>query len=262
MPDPDDHDGGFAHDLPGLLNRRKLVAGLGLVGLLTHGFGARAEAAGCLREPDETSGPYPGDGTNAKSGQTVNALRQSGVLRGDMRASFNGMTGTAAGATLRLDMTLVSVAKSCAPVAGQAVYLWHANAIGQYSLYDLPDQNYLRGVVVTDAVGRATITTIVPGCYAGRWPHIHFEVFAGLASAVSGRKSLLTSQFALPGAVVADLYDADPRYPDSLVNFAQISLAQDNVFGDNTAEQIARQTPRMTGDAANGYTASVTIGLA
>ena len=260
MPDPDNH--GFAQDLPGLLNRRKLVAGLGLAGLMTQGHGARAGVALCLPEPVETSGPFPGDGSNARSGQTVNALRQSGVLRGDMRASFNGMKGTAEGAPLRLDMTLVSVAKSCAPVAGQAVYLWHANARGQYSLYDLQDQNYLRGVVVTDAAGRATITTIVPGCYPGRWPHIHFEVFTGLASAVAGRKSLLTSQFALPSAVVADLYAADPRYPESLVNFAQINLAEDNVFGDNTAEQIAQQTPIMSGDAAKGCSASVTIGLA
>ena len=34
----------------------------------------------------------------------------------------------------------------------------------------------LLGVQVTDANGRVTFTLIVPGCYPGRWPHIHFEV--------------------------------------------------------------------------------------
>ena len=35
------------------------------------------------------------------------------------------------------------------------IYLWHADAGGRNSLYDLPQRNWLRGVVVMDSNGRA-----------------------------------------------------------------------------------------------------------
>jgi hypothetical protein len=34
------------------------------------------------------------------------------------------------------------------------------------------------------------------------------------------------------------------------------------VFGDNSAAQIAQQTPAMTGSVSAGYTATATIGIA
>ena len=55
---------------------------------------------------------------------------------------------------------------------------------GLYSLYNrgATDQNYLRGVQASDADGKLSFTTIFPGCYRGRWPHIHFEIFRDLAA--------------------------------------------------------------------------------
>ena len=271
-----DHDGGLARDLP-LLTRRRLVAGFGLAGVagvaawLLGGTGGLAEAnlsgtgadgATCLKLPDETAGPFPADGTNTRAGQTVNVLTQSGVVRQDIRGSFAGLEGVADGAALTLEITLVGVGTACAPLAGHAIYLWHADADGRYSLYDLPERNWLRGVVVTDAAGRAQVTTIVPGCYDGRWPHIHFEVFSGLEAAASGKAALLTSQFALPGAEMAALYAADSRYPASKDNLTRTTLAGDNVFGDNTAEQIAAQMVSLTGNAQTGYAGGVTVGIA
>jgi hypothetical protein len=47
-----------------------------------------------------------------------------------------------------------------------------------------------------------------------------------------------------------------------VANLARITVASDNVFGNNTAAQIAQQTPTMSGSVANGYTASAVIGLA
>lgn len=270
-----DHDGGLARDLP-LLTRRRIVAGLGLAGVAgvaawllggaagqaeANRIGTAADGAVCLKDPAETGGPFPADGTNARDGQTVNALSQSGVVRGDMRASFNGLEGVAAGVPLVLDITLVDVDNACAPLAGHAIYLWHCDAEGRYSLYDLPGQNYLRGVVVTDAAGRARITTIVPGCYDGRWPHIHFEVFASLDTALSGKASLLTSQFAFPQAEMAAVYDRDARYPASKSNLTRLTLAGDMVFADNSAEQIAAQTVQMNGDVAAGFAGLVTVGI-
>ena len=69
------------------------------------------------------------------------------------------------------------------------MYLWHCTADGNYSLYSsgITNQNYLRGVQVSDASGLVSFTSIFPGCYSGRWPHIHFEVYRSLALATSGR---------------------------------------------------------------------------
>lgn len=258
-PHPDDHqDGGFALDLPRLIGRRNLLALMGAAGAGALAAGPAA-AMGCVALPWETAGPYPGDGTNSnRAGQVVNVLTQAGVVRDDIRPSFADYTGTADGAGLVFELTLLD-AKACTPLAGHAVYLWHCNAAGEYSLYDVADQNYLRGVAVTDAEGKLRLTSIVPGCYAGRWPHIHFEVFTDLAAAVSGQASVLTAQIALPHDVVAPLYDADPRYAGSSENLSRLSIARDNVFGDNTQAEITQQTLAMSGDAAQGYAGSVTI---
>lgn len=60
------------------------------------------------------------------------------------------------------------------------------------------DWAWLRGVGVTDANGEVTFTTIFPGCHAGRYPHMHFELFPSLASATSQDASILISQIAMP----------------------------------------------------------------
>ena len=275
---PHDHDGGLKKDLPRLLSRRRVIGTLAVTGLgataLIYGFGGApgqaeanqtgtaADGSVCLKDPAETNGPFPADGTNAKDGQTVNALTQSGVVRPDIRASFGDLAGAAEGVQLDLVLTLVDVGAGCAPLAGHAIYIWHADQNGHYSLYDLPDANYLRGVGVADAKGQVRFTTILPGCYDGRWPHIHFEVFESLDKAVSGDASLLISQFALPGDICAAAYAADSRYPQSAANLGHVTLASDNVFGDNTAEQIVAQTMVVTGDPAAGYLAAATVGVA
>lgn len=222
-----------------------------------------APVAGCVVDPAETNGPYPADGTNSSSGLTSNALTAANVVRSDLRPSFIGSsTAVAAGVQLTLTLTVVNVNASCAPLAGYAVYLWHCDRDGKYSLYDLPGESYLRGVGVTDANGQLTVTTIFPGCYPGRWPHIHFEVFSSLSNATSGRYATLVSQLALPAAACSDVYNNATGYSTSVRNLAGVTLTSDNVFGDNSSAQIAQQTPATSGSAATGYTATAVIGLA
>lgn len=217
----------------------------------------------CIADPTETNGPYPADGTNSSSGLTSNALTATGVVRSDIRSSFLGSSSsTAAGVTMTLTITVVNVNATCAPLAGFAVYIWMCDARGRYSLYDLPNESYLRGMQVTDANGQVTFTAIVPGCYAGRFPHIHFEVFSSLSTATSGRYASLISQFAIPTAVCSAVYADTTNYPASASNFARVSISSDNVFGDNSAAQVAQQTLTTAGSAAAGYAASVIVGLA
>lgn len=254
--DNDAHDLGFAHDLPRLIGRRR-VLGL-MVGAGALAAAAPAAALDCVALPWETAGPFPGDGTNTRAGQVVNALTQAGVVREDIRSSFNGMSGRAEGIPLTLDIA-VSDAASCGALGGHAIYLWHCDAAGRYSLYDLPEANYLRGVGVSDDSGRVRFRTILPGCYAGRWPHIHFEVFTSPEAAVTGEASVLTAQIALPEMVCAAAYEGDARYSGGAANLSWITLGSDNVFGDNTDAQIEQQMPSMQGDVARGFLASVAI---
>lgn len=256
MPDHD-HDKGLTQDLPNMLGRRRLLTLLSGLGLASTA-GVPAAALECVALPWETAGPYPGDGTNRKSGQVVNALTQSGVVRTDLRPSFAGHTGSATGVPLDMTLTLTNAA-TCAPLAGHAIYVWHCDAIGKYSLYDLPDANFLRGVGIADAEGKVNFTTIVPGCYDGRWPHIHFEVFETAEAAVSGKASVLTAQVALPEADCAKVYASHADYFNGTRNLGRISLASDNVFSDNSAAQIAQQTMAMSGSPEAGYTGTVEI---
>lgn len=208
--------------------------------------------------PGETEGPYPADG---RGRQTVaNVLGGAALQRADIRSSFGEMRGTALGVPLRLELQVVDIDNKAASLAGHALYVWHCNAAGEYSLYSVKDQNYLRGLQVTDGQGRVAFQTIVPACYDGRWPHIHFELFRDARSATGGRDAILTSQLAVPEAVDKAVYAAAPVYAGSADNLAKVSLKKDNVFGDNTAKQIAAQTLAMTGDPRSGYRAQATIG--
>ena len=252
----DDHDLGFAHDLSRMIGRRRILAVMGGLGLAAAAN--PAAALECVALPWETQGPYPADGSNARAGQVLNVLTQQGVIREDIRTSFGDFSGTADGPQLDLELTLVN-ADGCTPLAGHAIYLWHCDAGGEYSLYNLTDQNFLRGVGVSDDAGLVKFTTIFPGCYAGRWPHLHFEVFASPEAAISGQASVLTAQLALPREICAALYASDARFSDSIANLNQLTLQGDNVFGDNSAAELAQQTLSMSGDAAAGFQGRATI---
>lgn len=253
----DDHDLGFHHDLPRLVSRRSLLALFGGAGVVALS-GLPASALECIALPWETAGPYPADGSNVRSGQVVNALAEEGIIRTDLRPSFGTLTPVADGLQLDIELTLVN-ADGCTPLVDHAIYIWHCDTIGQYSLYDTPDANYLRGVGISDAEGKVRFTTIFPGCYDGRWPHIHFEVFESAEKAVSGDASLLTAQIAMPEDTSADVYAADNRYSNGTRNLGRISIATDMVFRDNSAAEVAQQTLSLTGDINSALTGTVTI---
>jgi protocatechuate 3,4-dioxygenase beta subunit len=202
--------------------------------------------------PEETGGPFPGDGTNGP-----NVLVESGIVRQDIRSSFGSYSGTAEGVPLTIDLTVVE-AGSGAPTGGAAVYAWHCDRDGGYSLYSdgMTDQNYLRGVQEADDDGRLSFTSIFPAAYPGRWPHVHFEVFSDLATATSAGSRIVTSQLALPEDACAAVY-ATSGYEQSASNLAQTSLDRDMVFSDGYDDQLAT----VTGSVRGGMTATLTIGV-
>ena len=202
--------------------------------------------------PQETAGPYPGDGSNGP-----NVLEASGVVRRDITSSFGTGSTTAEGVPLTFTLTLLDNANGCVPLAGAAVYAWHCDRDGKYSMYDsgLADENYLRGVQEADANGQVTFSSIFPGAYSGRWPHIHFEVFESMSNATAAGQVLAVSQIALTQAACDDVY-ATAGYEASVRNMTRTTLKSDNVFGDDGG---IYQLATMTGSAAAGYTAGLNV---
>ena len=270
----EEHDRGLSHDLPTLLSRRRALALLGGAGLAaalagcgitgggddsgsagtgaapgaTAGDGSTSSASGI---PEETAGPYPGDGSNG-----VNVLTESGIVRSDITRSFGSASGVAEGVPLTVTLKVLDTAGDAAPLKGAAVYLWHCDREGRYSLYadDIRNENYLRGVQQTAADGTVTFTSIFPAAYSGRWPHIHFEVYPSLDAATNASGKLRTSQLAFPEEPCTQVYATD-GYSQSLQNLAQTSLDTDMVFSDGYSLQLAR----VTGDVTNGYTATLNV---
>lgn len=293
--DPDeleDHDLGLSHDLPKIaerqgLGRRRLLAAFG-------GVGAAAALAACGTDastttissgtpgappsgapggpggaggamggdssvevaegeiPEETAGPYPGDGSNG-----VNVLAESGVVRSDITGSFGDASGVADGVPVTVRMRVYDLSgEEATPLEGAAIYLWHCDAAGLYSMYSAgaEDENLLRGVQVADADGRVEFTSIFPGCYAGRWPHMHFEVYESEESATTYTNKMRTSQLALPQDVSEAVY-ADGRYAGSADNLAGVSLDSDGIFADGYSLQMAS----VTGSVEEGYTVTLNV---
>ena len=273
---PPEHDRGLAYDLSTLSRRRalRLFAGVGLATIVgcaaedeppatgSTATGSSAlptastsadtdQAASCEEIPEETAGPYPGDGSNGP-----NVLTESGIVRSDIRSSFGSSSATADGVPLTVTLSLLGHANGCAALAGAAVYLWQCDREGRYSLYsdEIANQNYLRGVQEADGSGQVALSTIFPAAYSGRWPHIHFEIYSSLAEATRAGSMLATSQLALPEDVCNLVY-ATEGYEQSVRNMARTSLESDRVFEDGAEQQLAT----MSGDVGAGFTAALTV---
>ncbi|WP_448624294.1 intradiol ring-cleavage dioxygenase [Geodermatophilus sp. URMC 64] len=275
LPRPADElvDQGLAFDVGTLLSRRRILQVLGLgaatVGLAACTGGSSSSSASSSSAsssssgtagtatgeiPDETAGPYPGDGSNGPD-----VLQRSGIVRSDIRSSFGDATGTAEGVPMTLRLTVTDLAGGGVPFEGVAVYVWHCTREGGYSLYSdgVQDQNFLRGVQIADASGTVTFTSIFPACYDGRWPHVHFEVYPDQASTTDAANAIATSQVALPQDVCETVYQQE-GYEASVRNLSRVSLASDNVFGDDGG---AKQLGTVTGDVRSGYTVSLAVGV-
>src|SRR4051794_29149353 len=78
--------------------------------------------------PEETAGPFPGDGSNGPD-----VLTQRGVVRRDITKSFGSASGTAEGVPTTLQLTVLA-AGTGKPLTDAAVYVWHCDREGRYSL--------------------------------------------------------------------------------------------------------------------------------
>ena len=77
---------------------------------------------------------------------------------------------------------------ACRPVRRALLDFWQADAEGEYDTSGFG----LRGHQFTDARGRFSLETVVPGLYPGRTRHLHVKVQAP-------RRDVLTTQLYFPG---------------------------------------------------------------
>jgi protocatechuate 3,4-dioxygenase beta subunit len=184
----------------------------------------------CISTPAETVGPYP-----TKS--------PTSWVRKDIRADSTGILMT-------LNITIQNKTNGCAALSGALVDVWHCDKDGNYSEYGsatLQNVHFLRGRQTTDMSGLATFTTVFPGWYSGRAPHIHVHIYNA-----SG-KSLLVTQIAFPKDVCDVVYGTATNFYTK--GLQDTTNERDNVFRDGFATEMAA----IAGTVKDGYALTHTI---
>jgi protocatechuate 3,4-dioxygenase beta subunit len=195
----------------------------------------------CTATGSETAGPYP-------------TITPSSYVRSNI---VDGQTGVA----LTIKITICNTNNSCAALAGALVDIWHCTALGYYSEYtDTPGGGYasvnytsshfLRGRQTTDSTGLVTFTSIFPGWYSPRAPHIHAHIYN------SAGTSLLITQIAFPTAICNTVYTTVSPYSDRGVQ--DTANTADMVFSDSLATELST----VTGSVSAGYVLTHTIYVA
>ena len=95
---------------------------------------------------------------------------------------------------------------------------------------DHTQEHFLRGRQFTDKDGIASFTSIYPGWYRGRAPHIHAQIHT------ASEKSLLITQIAFPENINTEVY-AQGVYAER--GTADTTNMDDNIFGDGIANELA-----------------------
>jgi protocatechuate 3,4-dioxygenase beta subunit len=143
--------------------------------------------------PSQTEGPY----------FTPNSPERSSLLE-------SGLLGT------KLTLAGYVLGTSCQPVGGALLDFWQADDRGEYD-----NVGYrLRGHQFTDAAGRYSLETVVPGLYPGRTRHIHLKVQAP-------NRPVLTTQLYFPGE--------PSNRTDGIFNQALLMEIQDGADGGKLA---------------------------
>jgi protocatechuate 3,4-dioxygenase beta subunit len=199
---------------------------------------AFAASAACSLTPEQEEGPF------------YVALEK---VRSDI-------VGGREGVKLALAITVID-SSTCRPISGAAVDIWQADAVGTYSdesQQGTTGQTWLRGVQLTNARGLARFTTIYPGFYAGRAPHIHAKVHIGgstSGSKYSGGHVSHTGQMMFPEAVSTRVFKTGPYLEDQN---QRTYNAGDRVY---TEQGGARSTIKLTGVVASGLQGAITLAV-
>ncbi|MEU9914921.1 intradiol ring-cleavage dioxygenase [Streptomyces sp. NPDC051001] len=205
-----------------------------------------AAAAVCTLTKEMTEGPYYLDGA---------------LVRADIRENKTGFR-------LNLALTVVDD-DTCAVIQGALVEIWHCDALGEYSGYvgnnghNEPDNGtFLRGGVLTDSSGLATITTVYPGWYRGRCVHIHVKVHTGVTltsdGSFTGGTELHTGQLFFDETITARVGALSPYSTNTVT---RTTLAQDSIYDEGGAASGLLTLTELGTSPSAGYTGTLTLGI-
>ncbi|KII92614.1 hypothetical protein PLICRDRAFT_478582 [Plicaturopsis crispa FD-325 SS-3] len=228
----------------------------------------------CVTAPEVTEGPY---------------YINNELVRQDL-------TETQAGVKLVLDIGVIDVT-TCQPLDSVFMEIWAANATGVYSSYaaqlntsglpppttsgsmtviptgapqqSLPlerNETFLRGGWITNPNGVVELTTIYPGYYEGRTPHIH--VTSHLNWSVADNGTLIShagtvihiGQFFFNETWNDKVFATDPYTQNTnnrTLNSEDSILAQENADGNNAFLDLYQLGDDIT-DGVLGY---ITVGV-
>jgi protocatechuate 3,4-dioxygenase beta subunit len=204
------------------MTRRQALTGLALSAAGTALAGP-GDASAATRKPKIAA-------TLPNNACILTAQAEEGPFYFDPRLVRADITEDRIGVPLHLTLQVLDVA-SCAPLAGARVDIWHADAQGLYSGYGKPGDpppnaetspHFLRGTQFTDPAGEVGFTTIYPGWYPGRTPHIHFKIFLD-------QTCVLIGQLYLPDALSEFIYGKIAPY-DARKELRDTSNATDGVL--------------------------------
>lgn len=195
----------------------------------TTGSTNGSSASDCSVTNSETIGPFP-------------IKDPASLVKSDI-------TGDRPGVKIAIKIAIKNKNASCAALAGAFVDIWHCDTKGEYSEYggtgmqstNWTSVHWLRGRQTTDASGLATFTSIFPGWYSGRAPHIHVHIYNA-----SG-KSLLVTQIAFAKTVCDTVYTNASDYKSH--GLQDTTNERDNVFGDGFANELGS----VSGSISEGY---------
>jgi protocatechuate 3,4-dioxygenase beta subunit len=200
----------------------------------------------CSLTKEMTEGPYYLDGA---------------LVRSDITEDKEGVP-------LKLDLTVVDD-DTCAAVPDALVEIWHCDALGEYSGFvganghsEPDDRTFLRGGVLTDSSGVASLTTIYPGWYRGRCVHIHVKVHTGVTltsdGSFEGGRELHTGQLFFGESITTQVATLTPYSTNTV---PRTTLAQDGIYDDGGASSGLLTLTALGGSPSAGYTGTLTLGV-
>ncbi|MFD7130318.1 intradiol ring-cleavage dioxygenase [Streptomyces sp. NPDC059894] len=205
-----------------------------------------AAAAVCTLTKELTEGPYYLDGQ---------------YVRADI-------TEGKAGIPLKLTLTVVDD-DTCVPLSNALVEIWHSDALGEYSGFvgnnghNEPDSGtFLRGGVLTNSSGVASITSIYPGWYRGRCVHIHVKVHTNVTltsdGSFTGGQEIHTGQLFFDETITTAVARVSPYSTNTVT---RTTLAQDSIYDEGGAASGLLTLTALGSTTSAGYAAALTLGV-
>jgi protocatechuate 3,4-dioxygenase beta subunit len=198
-------------------------------------------ALDCIVRPELELGPYFVDDQ---------------LKRSDIRYDpLEGNVSEGIPLALRIGVRDVS-SKSCKPLEGARVDIWHCDAMGIYSgvrqpAYNTTGQKFLRGYQITDSKGIVNFQTIYPGWHSGRAVHIHFTI---RTRGTNGLNYQFTSQLFFEDTLTDQVH---AQKPYAIKGKRDTRNKKDRIFKDGGDQWVLNVHGSLSGE----YRTSISIAL-